>query len=186
MGSVVRLTRADSLLLVCDVQERLFGAMDPEQREEMVKNIKVLATAARRFGIPIQVTEQYPKGLGHTLPELRESLGGFEPITKLTFSCCGTEEFVERLKAQKRRQVIFTGVETHVCVLLTSLDLLADGYTVNVVDDATCSRRRENRQIALDQLRQAGAVVTSTESVLFRLMGTADTEDFRVLSKLIK
>ncbi len=186
MKAPARLTREGSLLLIVDVQERLFAAMDPEHREEMVKNIKVLATAARRLGIPIQVSEQYPKGLGHTLSELRESLGEIEPISKVAFSCYGAEEFAERLKANGPRQVVLTGIEAHVCVLLTALDLLAEGYTVHVVADATCSRRRENRGIALDQLRQAGAVVTSTESVLFQLLGTADTDDFRFLSGLIK
>lgn len=186
MGAPARLTREGSLLLVVDVQERLFDAMDPEHREEMVKNIKVLAAAARRLGVPIQVTEQYPKGLGHTLQELRDSLGPVEPIAKVAFSCCGADGFVERLRTARVRQIIVAGIETHVCVLLTALDLLADGYQANVVADATCSRRRENWQIALDQLRQAGAVVTSTETVLFQLLGAADTDDFRSLSKLIK
>ena len=186
MGRDPRLTREGSLLLVVDVQERLFDAMDPDHREEMVKNIKILATAARRLGIPIQVTEQYPKGLGHTLQELRESLGPVEPISKVAFSCCGAEGFAEWLKASGARQVILTGIESHVCVLLTALDLLAEGYAVHVIADATCSRRRENRQTALDQLRQAGAVVTSTETVLFQLLRTADTDDFRSLSRLIK
>ncbi|MBI4561370.1 MAG: hydrolase [Candidatus Rokubacteria bacterium] len=186
MAAPTRLTREGSLLLVVDVQERLFAAMDPEHREEMVKNIKALVTLARRLGIPVQVSEQYPKGLGHTLPELKEMLGDVEPIEKVAFSCCGTEGFADRLKAIGARQVVLAGIEAHVCVLLTALDLLAQGYGVHVVADATCSRRRENRRIALDQLQQAGAVVTSTESVLFQLLRTADTEDFRVLSKLIK
>lgn len=186
MGRDARLSREVSSLLVVDVQERLFAVMDPDHREEMVKNIKVLATAARRLGIPIRITEQYPKGLGHTLPELRESLGEVEPIAKVAFSCCGAEGFLEGLRATRARQIVLAGIETHVCVLLTALDLLADGYAVHVVADATCSRRRENWQIALDQLREAGAVVTSTESVLFQLLRVADTDDFRFLSKLIK
>ncbi len=186
MGAPARLTRENSLLLVVDVQERLFAAMDSEHREEMAKNLKVLATTARRLGIPILLSEQYPKGLGHTLPELRESLGEIEPVTKMAFSCWKAEGFAERFAATRARQVILTGLEAHVCVLLTALDLLAEGYTVYAVADATCSRRRENRQLALDQLRQVGAVVTSTESVLFQLLRTADTDDFRALSRLIK
>jgi nicotinamidase-related amidase len=186
MLAPLRLTRGGSLLLVVDVQERLFHAMDPEHREEMVRNIKILATVARRLGLPILVSEQYPKGLGHTLPELRESLGEVEPISKVAFSCCGAEQFNERLAASRARQVILSGIEAHVCVLMTTLDLLANEYAVHVVADATCSRRRESQQIALDQLRQAGAVVTSTESVLFQLLGQADTDDFRHLSMLVK
>jgi nicotinamidase-related amidase len=186
MGSPPRLTRQGSLLLVVDVQERLFAAMDPEHREEMVGNIKVLAKAARRLGIPVQISEQYPKGLGHTLAEIRECLGEIEAITKVAFSCCAADGFVDRLRDARARQIVLTGIETHICVLLTALDLLAEGYLVHVVADATCSRRRESWHIALDQLRQAGAVVTSTESVVFQLLGTADTDDFRFLSALIK
>ncbi|MFQ5898531.1 MAG: hydrolase [Candidatus Methylomirabilia bacterium] len=186
MGTPITLTREGTLLLVVDVQERLFAAMDPEQREDMVKNLKILAATAGRLGIPIEVTEQYPKGLGHTLPELKASLGNIEPIEKVAFSCCAAEGFTQRLQAAGARQVILAGIEAHVCVLLTALDLVAQGYTVHVVADATCSRRRENGQIALDQLRQAGAVVTSTESVVFQLLRTADTEDFRFLQLLLK
>ncbi len=186
MKALVRLAREGSVLLIVDVQERLFAAMDPEQRAEMGRNIKILATAARRLGVPILLSEQYPKGLGHTLTEIGEAAGQVEPISKVAFSCWGAEGFAERLGATGARQVILTGIETHVCVLLTALDLLAQGYAVHVVADAACSRRRENRQIALDQLREAGAVVTSTESVLFLLLGVADTDDFRALSKLIK
>ncbi len=186
MSASAGLTREGSLLLVVDVQERLFDAMDPEHREEMVRNIKILAAAVRRLAVPILVTEQYPKGLGHTLQEIKDSLGNVDPISKVAFSCCEAEGFTDRLRATGARQVILAGVETHVCVLMTTLGLLADGFAVHVVGDATCSRRRENRQIALDQIRQAGAVVTSTESILFQLMRAADTDDFRFLSRLIK
>ncbi len=186
MAHPVRLTPEGSLLLVVDVQERLFAAMEPEHREDVVKNIKVLSTAARRLGVPLLVSEQYPKGLGHTLPEIKESLGDVTPVEKVAFSCCGVSEFTEQLRATGKTQIILTGMEAHVCVLLTALDLLEAGHTVLVVADAVCSRSRENRRIALDQLRQAGAVVTSTETVLFQLLRRADTEDFRTLQKLIK
>lgn len=182
----MRLTREGSTLVVLDVQERLFAAMDAEHREEVVGNLKVLAVAARRLGLPIVVTEQYPKGLGHTLPELREALGSVEPLEKVTFSCCDAEGFTARLKAAKTKQVILAGIEAHVCVLLTGLDLLAAGYSVHVAADAVTSRTQGNWRIGVDQLRQAGAVVTTTESVLFQLLGKADTDDFRTLAKLIK
>jgi nicotinamidase-related amidase len=182
----MRLTRDGSTLVVLDVQERLFAAMDAEHREEVVGNLKVLAAAARRLGLPILVTEQYPKGLGHTLPELREALGSVEPLEKVTFSCGDAEGFMARLKAAKTKQVILAGIEAHVCVLLTGLDLLAAGYSVHVAADAVTSRTQGNWRIGVDQLRQAGAVVTTTESVLFQLLGKADTDDFRALAKLIK
>lgn len=174
------------VLVVIDVQERLFAAMDTERRDEMIANLKTLCTVARRLGIPTLVTEQYPKGLGHTLPELRALLDGVAPIEKTAFSCCGVEGFVERVRALGADDVILAGIEAHVCVLLTALDLLQLGFRVSIVADAVCSRRRENFELGLQQARQAGAVVTATETVVFQLLGRADTEAFRELAKLLK
>jgi len=109
-----------------------------------------------------------------------------EPIEKVAFSCCGAEGFWERLRATGAKQAVVAGLETHVCVLLTALDLLNAGYGVHVAADAVCSRTRERRQVGLDQLRQAGAVVTTTETVLFQLLRRADSDEFRTLQKLIK
>jgi nicotinamidase-related amidase len=181
------LTRERTTLVVLDVQERLFHAMDADHREEVMRNIKVLAAAARRLKIPTVVTEQYPKGLGHTLEELKDALGpGLEPVEKVTFSCCGVEPFRARLTAAGARHVVLTGIEAHVCVLMSALDLLAAGYSVHVVADAVTSRSQGNWRLAMDQLRQAGAVVTATETVLFQLLRQADTEDFRELARLIR
>src|SRR3990172_4260828 len=126
MPHPMKLTRDGSALVVVDVQERLFGAMDTEHREEVVKNLKVLAAVARRLGLPIVITEQYPKGLGHTLPELKEALGPVEPVEKVAFSCCDAEGFSARLRATGRREVILAGVGAPACVLLTGLGLPAD------------------------------------------------------------
>src|SRR5262245_43857469 len=118
------LTHDHTALVLIDVQERLFPAMDADHREEVMRNIKVLATAARRLRVPIFVTEQYPKGLGHTLQEVADVLGpGVEPIEKVTFSCCGVGQFRARLEAAGARQVILVGIEAHVCVLMSALDL---------------------------------------------------------------
>jgi nicotinamidase-related amidase len=172
---------------VVDVQERLFPAMDADQREEVMRNIKVLAAAARRLGLPVVVTEQYPKGLGHTLPELRETLGPqVEAVPKVAFSCAGVEGVRARLHASRARQVVLAGIEAHVCVLLTALDLLDEGYGVHVAADAVTSRSQANWRLAMEQLRQAGAVVTSTETVLFQLLGQGDTDEFRELARLIR
>jgi len=186
MREGVRLQREHTALLIVDVQERLFAAMDHEQRESMVRNVKVLATAAQRLGVSRVVTEQYPKGLGHTLPEIRDALGAIEPITKLTFSCCVVDGFTNRLRQSGARAVIVTGLETHVCVLLTALDLLAEGFAVHVPADATTSRAHQNWEVALELLRSEGAVVTTTETVVFQLLGQAATDDFRALSPLLK
>ena len=184
---LMTLTRKHTTLVVCDVQERLFHAMDADHREEVMRNIKVLAASARRLRVPILVTEQYPKGLGHTLQELLDTLGpGVEPLQKVTFSCCAVGTFRARLEATGARDVVLTGIEAHVCVLMSALDLIALGYTVHVAADAVTSRTQANWRLAMDQLRQAGAVVTATESVLFQLLGEADTEEFRELARLIR
>lgn len=181
------IARDRAALVIIDVQERLFHAMDADHREEVMRNIKVLATAARRLGLPMLVTEQYPKGLGHTLEELTQSLGSdVRPIEKVRFSCCGVEEFQDRLDRTGARQIVLAGIEAHVCVLLSALDLLAAGYAVHVAADAVTSRTQANWRLAMDQLRQAGAVVTATETVLFQLLRQGDTDEFRELARLIR
>jgi nicotinamidase-related amidase len=183
----MRLVRPGTTLVVVDVQERLFPAMDADHREEVMRNIKVLATAARRLALPMVVTEQYPKGLGHTLQELKETLGpDVEPIEKVAFSCSQAEGFGGRLEAAGTRQVVLAGIEAHVCVLMSALDLLAQGYAVHVAADAVTSRTQANWRLAMEQLRQAGAVVTATESIVFQLLDRANTEDFRELARLIR
>lgn len=174
------------VLVIVDVQERLFNAMDSERRDDMIRNIKTLGATARRLGLPVLVTEQYPKGLGHTLPELRALLDDVTPLAKTAFSCCGAEGFVERLRATGADQVILAGIEAHVCVLLTALDLLGMGFRVSIVADAVCSRSPAKLEIGLAQARQAGAVVTATETVVFQLLGKADTDAFREISKLLR
>ena len=177
---------AHPVLVVVDVQERLFNAMDAERRDDMVANVKILVSAARRLDVPVLVTEQYPKGLGRTLPELRTLLGDTPPFEKTAFSCAGADGFMDRVGALGAHHVILTGIEAHVCVLLTALDLLTRGLHVSIVADAVCSRRPANLEIGLDQARQAGAVVTATETVVFQLLGGADSDAFRELSKLLR
>lgn len=186
MREGVRLERREAALVVVDVQERLFGVMEPEQREAMVLNLKILGAGARRLGVPVVVTEQFPKGLGQTLPEVRDALGPVEPFSKVTFSCCAAEGFTERLRSRGARTVVLAGLETHVCVLMTALDLLADGFAVHVPWDATVSRTRANWDFGLALLRAEGAVVTTTETVLFQLLRQADTDDFRALAPLLR
>ena len=177
---------AQPVVVVTDVQERLFGAMDAERRDEMIRNLKILLPATRRLGVPVIVTEQYPRGLGRTLPELRVLLDDARPIEKTAFSACGASGFAERLHELDASPVILTGIEAHVCVLLTALDLLGRDRRVSVVADAVCSRRAASMDLGLAQARQAGAVITSTETVVFQLLGSADTEAFREISKLLK
>ena len=181
------LDRERTALVVIDVQERLFPAMDADHREEVMRNIKVLTAAARRLNLGTLVTEQYPKGLGHTLQEVKDALpAGVQPIEKVAFSCLGVDAFRSRLTTTGARQLLLAGIEAHVCVLMSALDLLAEGYAVHIVADAVTSRTQANWRLAMAQLRQAGAVVTTTETVLFQLLGQADTDDFRELARLIR
>jgi nicotinamidase-related amidase len=177
---------ARTVLTIVDVQERLLNAMDAERRDDMVANVKILAVAARRLDVPVLVTEQYPKGLGRTLPEVKALLPDIAPFEKTAFSCADAAGFVERLAAVQADHVILAGVEAHVCVLLTALDLLRRGVRVSIVADAVCSRRAANLEIGLEQARQAGATITATETVVFQLLGRADSDAFRELSKLLK
>ena len=177
---------AHPVVVVVDVQERLFNAMDAERRDDMVTNVKILVSAARRLGVPVLVTEQCPKDLGRTLPEVRSLLGEARPFERTAFSCAEADGFMERLGALGAEHVILTGIEGHVCVLLTALDLLTRGLRVSIVADAVCSRRPANLEIGLGQARQAGAVVTATETVVFQLLGCADSDASRELSKLLR
>ncbi len=178
------LDRDDALLVVVDIQERLARVM--EERDVVVNNCLHLVELARLHSIPIVVTEQYPKGLGPTLPEITDALGDTGPVEKITFSCCGEAGFLEKVRSAGRKKIILTGMETHVCVLQTALDLMKDGYTVHLVEDAVTSRRRENKETALRFLRDAGCVVTCTETVLFQILERAGTDEFKSIARRIK
>lgn len=182
--------REAACLVVVDVQENLARAMPADTFPRVTRNLVLLATAARILGLPTLLTEQYPKGLGRTIGPVVEALAGGgtppAPIEKVDFACTAVPAFCEALRASGRRTVILTGVETHVCVLQTALGLLEAGYTVHVPADAVASRTAANRQIGLDLMGRAGAVVTSTETVVFQLLGRAGTPEFKALAPLVK
>jgi nicotinamidase-related amidase len=178
------LDRDDALLVIVDIQERLARVM--EERDVVVNNCLHLIELARLRSMPVVVTEQYPKGLGPTLPEIADALGDTDPVEKITFSCCGEAGFLEKVRSTERRKIILTGMETHVCVLQTALDLMKDGYIVDLVEDAVTSRRRENKETALRFLRDAGCVVTCTETVLFQILERAGTDEFKSIARRIK
>ncbi len=173
----------DALFLVIDYQQRLVDVMP--RKESVTDEITRLAQGMKRLRVPILATEQYPQGLGPTVPPVAELLDPAQIIAKMTFSCCGNEDFDARLKTLKRRQIVITGIETHVCVLQTVLDLLANGYQVHVPVGAVCSRADANRDNALARMEKAGAVLTNLESVLFELLVEAGTDDFKAVRKLI-
>jgi nicotinamidase-related amidase len=179
------LDRANALLLVVDVQERLVTAMPQGPLADLVKNARVLIRAARRLDIPVVATEQYPKGLGPTVASLRELLPA-DPMTKLEFSCGASKEIARHILASGRKQVIVAGMEAHVCVFQTVRDLLRGGFSVFIAQDAVLSRTAANRGVGLRLCEKAGAILTSTETILFDLLGVAGTPEFKELTALIK
>lgn len=179
------LNRDDSVLIIVDIQERLAAVM--EERERVIRNTLHLIEASRLLGIPCILTEQYPKGLGPTVKEIRDDLeDNYKPVEKIAFSCCREDTFINMLRETGKKKVILCGMEAHVCVLQTCIDLLCQGYYVHVARDAVCSRREDNFITGIDFMRSAGAVITSTETVLFQLLERAGTEEFKAISKRIK
>jgi nicotinamidase-related amidase len=179
------LDRTKALVLVIDVQEKLARAMPPEAEARMEKNAGILIKAARRLGLPVVASEQYVKGLGPTVAGLREILPS-PPIEKIEFSCANSESLAAEIERSGRHQIIAVGMESHVCVFQTVRDLLRKDFQVFLPRDAVVSRTEENRQVGLNLCEKAGAVVTSTETVLFDLLGTAGTPEFKELSPLIR
>ncbi len=178
------ISREQSLLLIVDIQERLAPAI--LNAKAVVANVKKLIQAATHFEIPILASEQYPKGLGQTLTELREIVPPEDIFEKTHFSCLGEKGFADRLGQQARRQIIVCGMEAHVCVLQTALALAASGWTPMVVADGVSSRQAEDRDLGLMRLRDADVMVVSTEMVLFEWIGQAGTADFKALLPLIR
>ena len=173
-----------SSLLVVDIQEKLAPAMS--DIEGVVENTSILLQAAKRLSIPCLVSEQYPQGLGKTLESLQELFDDTARVDKVNFSCMGDEGFAKRFGALNKQQAVIVGIEAHVCVLQTAMDLLAENVQVFVVADATSSRKPESHSMALHRLSGAGAEIVTTEMVLFEWMGKAGTPEFKDLSKLIK
>jgi len=176
---------ADScVLVVIDIQGKLAQLM--YRKEALFENAQKLIKGAQILEVPIIVTEQYPKGLGPTIPEIAALFLNFKPLPKVAFSCCGDEGFRQELMAVNRRQILICGIETHVCVYQTTVDLLASGYEVEVVADVVSSRTAENREIALQRIRDEGAGTTSVEMALFELMKAAEGPKFKEVSKIVK
>lgn len=174
----------DSVLLIVDIQERLAVVM--KDRDKVVKNCLHLIELAKMINLPVVVTEQYPKGLGRTVTEIQSAVPDYRPVEKIAFNCCGEPAFLAEMKKLNRGKVIVTGMETHICVLQTTIGLLDAGFQPHVVADAVCSRTHENRQTGIEYMRDAGAVITGTETVLFQLLKTAGTEEFKKISQRIK
>ena len=176
--------RADSLLLVVDIQQKLAPAIHDSER--VVANSIRLLDGARQLGVPAFVSEQYIKGLGPSLEAIRAAAVDARFFEKTHFSCAAELGVIDLLRAAKRPQIILTGTEAHVCVLQTAFGLLAAGFEVYLVADAASSRTPENRSAAIERMRAAGIGIVTTEMVLFEWLHQAGTDDFRQLLPLIK
>ena len=178
------LTTDKAVLVVIDMQGKLAQSM--YRKELLFENVEKIIKGAQVLGIPMLLTEQNPKGLGPTVPEIADLVPNVRRIPKLSFSCCGDELFLKELSALQRCQVLLTGIEAHVCLYQTTVDLVASGYEVHVVADAVSSRTAENRDIGLQKMKDAGASITSVETVLFELLRVAEGYRFKEILNIVK
>lgn len=191
-GEHLMLERQHAALLIVDVQERLAGVMPERVMADVERNLGILIEAARRFEIPVVVSEQYPKGLGPTCKAVQEAIDTLDAkvykLEKTEFSVCAAEHFgpVWDELYDARTRWIVAGMETHICVYQTARDLVGRGLVAHVVADAVVSRREQNWKIGLSLCERAGSIMTSTETVVMDLLGQAGGEDFKAISRMIR
>jgi nicotinamidase-related amidase len=180
----MRIHPEDSAAVVVDIQERLLPHIF--QWEQTLQNCLKLIEGLQVLSVPVVVTQQYTKGLGPTDPSIVNRISRFSYIEKNTFSCCGEPAFTEKLSSLGKKSIILCGIETHVCVLQTCIDLLESGYIPVVVEDCVSSRKPNDKLIAISRMRQEGARITTLESLLFELTRCAGTDTFKSISRLVK
>lgn len=175
----------ESLLLIIDFQERLFPGIDEAYRKTILDRVPALIDAAKILKIPVIHTEQYPKGLGHTIPEISGHLDG-KPIEKTSFSCFGSEEFMDAVVESAARYLIIAGIETHICVNQTAFDSLDMGYTPIIVSDGTGSRRPTDHERALRKMESNGILVESSEMIIYEWLESARKKEFKRVLEVVK
>jgi len=180
----MRIQKNDTLALVIDIQEKLFPHMS--QKEELLNNILKLIKGLQLLEIPFILNEQYPKGIGHTVESIRELLKDKKVYEKFSFSCCKTDNTMEAIKNKNKKFVIVFGIETHVCVMQSVIDLLEAGFTPVLVTDCVSSRNPYNKEIALLRMQQEGVILSTCESLLFELCVSSKNKVFKEISKLVK
>lgn len=177
------LRKGNTALLIIDIQERILNVM--AHKERVIETTAKLINGFKALNLPIYYTEQYPKGLGETAKELKELLSG-SAIQKMSFSCSGIDGFLEKFIENDLTQIVLCGIETHVCVQQTALDLIANGFQVNVAADAVSSRKEIDYSTALERMRHNKVEVTTVESILFELLELCGTPEFKSISKIVK
>jgi isochorismate hydrolase len=178
------LKKATASLIIIDMQERILPVI--RNYETVTDNTIKLIKGFKILNLPVYYTEQYPKGLGQTTQKILNELDGLKAFQKMNFSCSGAENLFDELKAKQLKQIVVCGVESHVCVQQTVLDLLANNFQVNLIADAVSSRKEIDYNIALDRMRINGAEITTTESVLFELLEVCGTPEFKEVSSIVK
>lgn len=180
----MRIVKEKTIALIIDFQERIFPAI--HENGKLVKNVPVLIEGLRALDVPVYVTEQYVKGLGPTIAPIALALEGIERVEKSSFSCCDEPRVMMDLAASGKEYVIIAGVESHVCVLQTVIDLIQNGYHPVVVTDCISSRKESDKIMALERMKYEGAILTTYEAILFELLRFSGTDTFRKISKLVK
>ncbi len=180
----MRITREETIGMVIDMQEKLLPAM--AEQEDLLKNCRILIQGMQELGIPLIVTQQYTKGLGETVEPVKSIIKNFSPVEKREFSCCNEPLITEKIKEINKKKVILCGIESHICVLQTAIDLKEAGYVPVVVLDCVSSRTLGNLDLAAERFRHEGIMMTSCESVLFELTRTSVAPEFKAISKMIK
>ncbi len=173
-----------SALLIIDIQEKILPVINNHQR--VVDNTIKLIKGFKVLGLSIYFTEQYPKGLGPTTRTILDELGDLKPFDKMSFSCSGAGELFDEFKKKNLSQIVVCGIEAHVCVQQTVLDLIENGIQINLAADAVSSRKEIDYQTAIERMRHHGVETTTTESILFELLNVCGTPQFKEISKLVK
>lgn len=178
------MTRAGAALLVIDMQEKLLNTI--KDRYDLLQRTELLIEAAKVLSVPVLLTEQYPKGLGGTHKQLEPYLEHVQTFEKCSFSAAGEESFLSTLKSMDLRHIAIAGIETHVCVCQTALDLKVRGYEVSVCADAVSSRNTRDRDVAIERMKNAGVIITTVEALIFELLEKSGGAEFKAILKLIK
>ena len=180
----MRITKQNTVGLIIDIQERLFPVM--LDKEKLLNNCIILVKGLTELGIHLMATQQYTRGLGETLKSIKSACNSFNYIEKNDFSCCDEPVFASRLKETGAKNIVICGIESHVCVLQTAIDLKENGFNPIVVMDCVSSRTKENLELAKERFRFEGIMMTSYESILFELTRSANVAEFKAISKLVK
>jgi nicotinamidase-related amidase len=180
----MRIKREDTALIVIDMQSKLYPFI--HEYEQLTKNCIRLIEGLKVLDVPIIVTQQYTPGLGGTIEPINKAIGEYTHIEKMCFSCYGDNNFISELKKLGRKNILLAGIESHVCVLQTALDLIENGYQPVLVEDCVSSREPNNKRIAVERMRDAGAIITTYESILFELTVLCGTDEFKKIVKIVK